>query len=122
VAAEAKGELLHLIAGMRGPHGPKLLDLPGRVLYGTEDDPKDADGNRTHAPIRDVGTPFPLARRTVAALERLGWGDRSKGIALIADHPAVTKRQDVDDEKYRTNQLRAADEILKRFIDAYREV
>jgi hypothetical protein len=53
---------------------------------------------------------------------RLGWGERSRGIALIADHPAVARKQDQDDQQYRINQLRAADEILKRFVDAYREV
>jgi hypothetical protein len=121
-AVEAKEELLKLIEGMRGPHGPMLKPLPGRVLYGTEDDPKDEHGDRTHTPIRAESNPFPIARRAQAALVRLGWGDRSAGIALTADHPAVRRRQpESGDEQYKTNQLRVADEILKRFTDAYRE-
>jgi hypothetical protein len=120
---EGKAELEKLIQGMRGKHGPMLKPIPGPILYGTEDDPKDAEGNRTHAPIRGEGTPFPIARRTEAALVRLGWGDRTAGIALIADYPAVRRKQhDPGDEQYRQNQLRASDEILKRFVDAYREV
>lgn len=122
LAAEAKAELLKLIAGMRGPHGPMLKPILGPILYGTEDDPKDKDGNRTHAPIRGESTPFPIARRTEAALVRLGWGDRSAGIALLADHPAVRRKVESGDEQYRQNQLRAGDEILKRWTDAYREV
>jgi hypothetical protein len=47
------------------------------------------------------------------------------GIAVIADHPAVRRKDQGNletDEKYRQNQLRAGDEILKRFTDAYREL
>jgi hypothetical protein len=126
IAREAKAELLKLIEGMRGPHGPMLRPLLGPVLYGTEDDPKDETGSRTHAPIRGKSTPFPIARRTQAALVRLGWGDIKAGIALVADHPAVRERPNYktepDDDQFRKNQLRASDEILKRFTDAYREI
>jgi hypothetical protein len=123
IANEAKGELLKILEAMRGPHGPKLKPILGRVLYGTEDSPRDEDGRMTHAPIRSESTPFPIARRTEAALVRLGWGDRVAGIALIAEHPSL-KRIDTTDtpDQYRQNQLRASDEILKRFTDAYREV
>lgn len=122
LAAEAKAELLKLIAGMRGPHGPALKPILGPILYGTDADPKDAEGNRLSAPIRGESTPFPIARRTEAALVRLGWGDRQAGIAVVADHPAVKRKQpDPSDEQYKTNQLRASDELLKRFTDAYRE-
>jgi hypothetical protein len=123
LAAEAKAELLKLIQGMRGPHGPMLKPIWGAVLYGSEDDPKDANGQRVpycDAP-RAESTVFPIARRTEAALVRLGWGDRSAGIALIADHPAVKRKQQDGDDQYRQNQLRAGDEILNRFVDAYRE-
>lgn len=128
IAAEAKEELLKLIAGMRGPHGPMLKPIPGPILYGTDDDPKDAEGNRICAPIFGESTPFPIARRTQAALERIGWGDSTAGIALIADHPAVRRSSVVGyadpqvDSQFKQNQLRAGDEILKRFTDAYREV
>jgi hypothetical protein len=99
-----------------------LQPIPGPVLYGREDDPKDAEGNRICAPIYGESTHFPIARRTEAALVRLGWGDIKAGIALIADHPAVRRKQhDPDDEQYRQNRLRASDEILRRFTDAYRE-
>jgi DNA-directed RNA polymerase subunit M/transcription elongation factor TFIIS len=54
-------------------------------------------------------------------LVRLGRGDGTAGIAIIADHPALKRRQDQEDAQYRQNQLRAADEILKRFTDCYRE-
>lgn len=123
IATEAKSALMDLITGMRSAHGPKLEPLPGPVLYGTEDDPKDADGVRTHAPIRGEGTPFPIARRTAAALLRLGWGDRQAGIAVIADHPSLRRTPDFQvDDQYRTNLIRASDEILRRFTEAYREV
>ena len=121
VAAEAKDELLRILAAMRGPHGPKLKTILGRVLYGTEDDPKGPDGLRIMEPIRAESTPFLLSRRTEAALVRLGWGDRVAGIAVIADHPSLRRKHDADDERYQQNQLRASDEILKRFVDAYRE-
>jgi hypothetical protein len=124
IAAEAKAELLKLLEGMRGKHGPALKPILGKVLYGREDDPKDANGDRVaecDAP-RAESTHFPIARRTEAALVRLGWGDRQAGIAVVADHPAVKRKQpDPSDEQYKTNQLRASDELLKRFTDAYRE-
>jgi hypothetical protein len=122
IASEAKDELLRILAAMRGPHGPKLKTILGRVLYGTEDDPKGPDGLRIMEPIRAESTPFLLSRRTEAALVRLGWGDRVAGIAVIADHPSLRRKHDADDERYQQNQLRASDEILKRFVDAYREV
>lgn len=54
---------------------------------------------------------------------RLGWGDRTSGIALIAEHPSVTRESRYeDDDRYKANTLRRGDEILKRFTDAYREV
>jgi hypothetical protein len=121
IAAEAKDELLQILAAMRGPHGPKLKPILGKILYGTEDCPRDEHGRVHHAPIRAESTPFPLSRRTEAALVRLGWGDRVAGIAVIADHPSLRRKQDSDDERYQQNQLRASDEILKRFVDAYRE-
>jgi hypothetical protein len=123
MAAEAKAELLKLLAGMRGPHGLMLKPIPGRILYGTEDDPKDAEGKRTFAPIRGESTHFPIARRTEAALVRLGWGNREAGIAVIADHPAL-KREKVSDgaDHYRQSHLRASEEILKRWTEVYKEV
>lgn len=41
IAVEAKEELFRIVAAMRGAHGPKLRDIPGRVLYGTVDSPED---------------------------------------------------------------------------------
>jgi hypothetical protein len=122
VAREAKVQLLYLLDGMRGPHDVTLKPVLGKVLYGTEDDPRDENGRCAPAPIRGESTPFPLSRRTQAALVRLGWGDRTRGIAVIADHPALKRDEDSTDGQYRQNQLRAADEILRRFTEAYREV
>lgn len=122
IAHEAKEQLLYIIEGMRGKHGPMLKPILGKVLYGTEDDPREENGRCAAAPIRGESTPFLLSRRTQAALARLGWGDSTRGIAVIADHPSVARKQDSEDGQYRQNQLRAADEILKRFVDAYREV
>ena len=113
---------LSILEAMRGKHGPKLQPILGKVIYGTEDDPKDKDGMRTVDPERAPSTHFPLSRRLEAALVRLGWGDRVAGIAVIADHPSLRRKRPDDDEKYQQNQLRASDEILKRFTDAYREV
>jgi hypothetical protein len=121
IATEAKDKLFYLIAGMRSAHGHMLRPIPGRVIYGTEDDPRDKDGRTAAAPIREASTEFPLDRRLKAALVRLGWGDSTKGIAVIADHPALQRKADREDGQYRQNQLRAADEILKRFTDCYRE-
>jgi hypothetical protein len=109
-AAEAKAELVRIIRAMRGPHGPKLRDIPGRVLYGTEDKPLDEHGKPAAAPTRAPGTPFPLSRRTEAALVRLGWGCKTTGIALIAENPIVARRTE-DDGQYQTNRIRAADEV-----------
>jgi hypothetical protein len=99
-----------------------LRPIPGRVLYGTKDDPRDKDGRTANAPIRGESTEFPLDRRLQAALVRLGWRYGAKGIAVIADHPALQRKQDQEDGQYRQNSLRAADEILKSFTDCYREV
>jgi hypothetical protein len=124
IAREAKEKLLYLLEGMRGPHGPKLVEIPGRVLYGTEADPRGEDGRITDVPIREVAKVFPLDRRLRAALGRLGWGDSARGISVVAEHPALRRDEALGsaDGQYRTNQLRTADEILKRFTDAYREV
>jgi hypothetical protein len=51
----------------------------------------------------------------------LAGGIRTAGIALIAEHPALKRKRQDDDEQYRQNQLRASDEILRRWTDAYRE-
>jgi hypothetical protein len=47
------------------------------VKYGTEDDPRKADGEWTTKweAERHPSTPFLLSRRAEAALVRLGWGD-----------------------------------------------
>jgi hypothetical protein len=124
VASEAREELFRIVAAMRVPqpkgHGPMLRPLPGRVLYGTEEDPRGEDGRCAAAPIRGESTPFVLARRTEAALVRLGWGCREGGIALIAESPAVAGRS-TDDGQYATNRLRAGDELLAKWTNAYRE-
>ena len=123
VAREAKDALLELLEGMRGLHGLELKPLLGRVLYGTEDDPKDETGARTHAPIRAESIPFPMRGRVKAALLRLGWGNLAAGIEMLAQHPALTRRRDREaDGAYQTNDLRRSDEILARFTQAYREV
>jgi hypothetical protein len=48
VASEARTELFRIVAAMRIPqpkgHGPKLKDIPGRVLYGTAEKPLDENG------------------------------------------------------------------------------
>ena len=91
IANEAREELFRLVAGMHTKHGPKLKPIQGKVLYGTEDRPLDANGEPTapYCAPRHPGTEFPLPRRTEAALVRLGWGDRATGIALIAEYPIV---------------------------------
>lgn len=125
IAREAKDELLALLQAMRGPHGPMLKPIPGKVLYGTEAEPRDEQGRCAAAPIRAESTPFPMRRRTQAALVRLGWGDGARGIAVVADHPGLRREvftSDNSDPQFRQNQLRASDEILKRWTDAYREV
>jgi hypothetical protein len=43
-AAEAKEELLRIVTAMRGAHGPKLRPILGKVKYGTEEEPLEADG------------------------------------------------------------------------------
>jgi hypothetical protein len=50
-AVEAKQELFRIVAAMRGEHGPKLRDIPGRVLYGTANRPLNEHGQPHHAPI-----------------------------------------------------------------------
>jgi hypothetical protein len=76
VASEAREELFRIVGAMRGAHGPKLQPILGKVKYGTEVEPRKADGNWTTAyeAERHPATPFPLSRRTEAALVRLGWG------------------------------------------------
>ena len=63
-----------------------------------------------------------MDERTTRALVRLGWGNKERGLAVIAEHPALNRQPEATDGQYRVNQLRAADEILKRFVEAYREV
>jgi hypothetical protein len=106
LAELAKEELVRIIRAMRGEHGPKLRDIPGRVLYGTADKPLDEHGKLCAAPKRAPGTPFPLSRRTEAALVRLGWGCKTTGIALIAESPIVSGGT-AEDGEYQTSRLRA---------------
>ena len=123
LTTKARDQLICILTAMRGPHGPELRDIPGRVLYGTEDDPKDETGARTHAPIRAAGTPLLLDSRAEAALLRLGWGSREAGIAAIAQHPSLRRQKDRDAGiEFQWNDLRRADEIFERFAAAYREV
>jgi hypothetical protein len=125
IANEAREGLQAILTAMRGPWGPQLLPVPGKVLYGSELDPRDKEGRCTNEPIREKSTPFLLSRRLEATLLRLGWGSRPAGIALIAEHPALKRKAsniEQDDTQYRTNQLRAADDIQNRFIAAYKEV
>jgi hypothetical protein len=122
IANEARAELFRIVAAMRGKHGPKLRDIPGAVLYGTEEKPLNKEGKMHWAPIRAAGTPFCLSRRAEDALLRLGWGDRTTGIELIAEHPMVAGRAYSEDDQYQTNRLRAADELLAKWTTAYREV
>jgi hypothetical protein len=42
-----------------------------------------------HDPIRAAGTPFYLYKGAENALVRLGWGCKTTGIALIAEHTVV---------------------------------
>jgi len=125
VAAEAKQELFRIVTAMRVPqpqgHGPKLRDILGRVLYGTEEKPLDEHGKPCGIPRRAPGPPFPLSRRTEAALVRLGWGCRETGIALIAEHPIVSGGT-AEDGEFQINRLRASDELLAKWTAVYREV
>ena len=54
-------------------------------------------------------------------VENPGWGCRTTGSALIAEHPNLAGRAE-DDGQYQTNRLRAADELLAKWTAAYREV
>lgn len=121
VETECKAILRGIFGAMRGPHGPKLKEVRGKVLFGTEVDPKDANGDRV-APYevpRDTSTPFAMSDRTRAALVTLGWGNLAAGVEVLAEHPAVNRK---NDDGYEGNRIRQAEEIQKRFVEAYREV
>jgi hypothetical protein len=122
LANEAKAELFKIVAAMRGPHGPKLRPILGELIH--KQVPRNAEGEVLLSEIdkRHPSTPFLLSRRTEAALLRLGWGDRTTGIALIAEHPIVAGRAESDDDRYQTNRMRAADDLLAKWIAVYREV
>jgi hypothetical protein len=123
VAAEAKQELIRIIQAMRGAHGPKLKPILGKLKYGTENCPRNAKGEIVAYcdAERAPSTLFPLSRRAEAALVRLGWGDRTTGIALIAESPIVSGGT-AEDGEFQTNRLRAGDELLAKWTAAYREV
>lgn len=122
VEEEAKAQLRYLLEGMRGPHGLELKPILGKVMYGTEKDPRDKDGMRDPTPERHPSTPFPMPERIEAALVKLGWGKLAAGIDVIAEHPSLSRKKDSDGDEYQMNRIRMADEVLKRFVAAYREV
>jgi hypothetical protein len=118
VAREAADALLYLLKGMRSEHGPRLQTLPAPVL---KMEWEERDGERFEKPTLGERRPFPLSQRLEDALEIMGWGDRTKGIAIIATHPGVSEVKDFnEDEQYRGQPLRVADDILKRWFEAYR--
>jgi len=51
-------ETLQRMLSMRGAHGPKLRDTPGRVLYGTEERPPTKTDNRTMRQFEPLGRHF----------------------------------------------------------------
>lgn len=121
VELEADAQLQVLIEGMRGPHGMELKPILGKVMYGTEKDPRDKDGMRDPTPDRHPSTPFPFEKRTEAALVKLGRGKLAAGIDVIADHPTLSRKRDADREEYQFNRIQQADRIEKKFLAAYRE-
>jgi hypothetical protein len=109
---------------MRGKHGPKLKDIPGAVLYGTEERPRMANGEPT-APFcapRHPATPFSLSRRAEDALLRLEWG---KGHRNRADRGWTLSWPVEPSRKTASTKLTdsvLADELLAKWTAAYREV
>lgn len=122
VEEDAKAQLRYLLEGMRGPHGMELKPVLGKVMYGTEKDPRGKDGMRDPTPERHPSTPFPMTERTEAALVKLGWGKLAAGVDVLAEHPSLSRKKDSDGDEYQMNRIRMADEVLKRFVAAYREV
>jgi hypothetical protein len=118
VEREAADALAYLLQGMRTEHGTRLLTLPGVVLR-VEEEWK--DGERFLTDVLGDRTPFPLSPRLKDALRILGWGSGTKGIALIATHPAVSAGWNFDDDQFRIQPFRVADDILRRWTEAYRQ-
>jgi hypothetical protein len=116
---EAKNALVYMLKGMRTEHGTRLQALQGPVLRVIDEI---RDGERYKEEIRGEKVPFVLSQRVEDALRVLGWGSGTKGIALIATHPAVSEGWNFDDDQYRNQPFRAADDILRRWTEAYWEV
>jgi hypothetical protein len=109
---EAKERLVELLGLMRRyTPGLKAQIKPGVVDRGqkfTED---------------EIDRPPALPVETDQALRRLGWGDREKGLALLAEHPGVRSIGHASwegGEQFRTNLLRQADELEKRWVESFR--
>jgi hypothetical protein len=101
---------------MRG-FGWELKPRLGRVLETTGPD------GRLLAEPRRAPTEEPnVPAKSMQALAVLGWGDWRKGAAVMREHPAVKAVPAGGEElgQYQVNALKQADELKRRWVEAYR--
>lgn len=111
---EADAALRVLLSKMRN-HGWELKPKLGAIIR--TDDP--ATGRLLKEPLREATTHHGLPHKTMLTVAVLGWGDILRGLALLKDHPAVV-RPEAGDVEFKVNALKQADELRRRFVEAYR--
>lgn len=116
VEREAVAALTVLLSKMRA-FGWELKPRLGRVLETTGE-----DGRLLAEPKRAPSEEPNLPGKSMQALAVLGWGDWRKGAALLREHPAVKAAPTGEEQgQYQVNALKQADEIRKRWVEAYRQ-
>lgn len=110
---EAVAALSVVLSKMRS-FGWELKPRPGKII--ATDSP---DGRLLEEPTREPTQYHGLPRRSMLALATLGWGDHQRGLALLRDHPGL-RDPAAGDAEFRVNLLRQADELKRRWVEAYR--
>jgi hypothetical protein len=115
VEREADGAFHALLAKMR-THGWELKPRLGSIIRD-----RGEDGRLLIEPEREPLIHPGLPARTMQTLAVLGWGDRMQGLALLRDHPGVAKPAMTGEAaEFRVNVLRNADDLRRRWVEAYR--
>lgn len=115
--AAARRALQEVLEAIRN-HGPELRPIPGAILTD-----KGEDGRLLDIPLRAPSTLPPLfPEQTFRAVRSLGWGESRAGLQLLSTHPAVfAMAGTVEYGAYGPTLARQAEEIEKRWFEAYRE-
>lgn len=117
VEQESMDAFRGLLDQMRGPHGPTLRTLPGRLKM------NDEQGNPITPVQQPPIAPTPLSARIRASVEIMGLGSIAAGLGYISTHPALRPQvYDVGAGTEPSFEARHGRDIERRWVEIYREV